>query len=128
MLLDELRGKPIVAGRNRRVGREHDLRRHSPDRFGGIDAFRCHALPDSSSAAKALCPSFRCTAPGDMPYRRQRAHAADAEQQFLPDPDAVVAAVETRRQLAIFGAVAVDVRIEQQQCVAAHGQLPDARD
>ena len=59
--------------------------------------------------------------------RRERADAADAEQQFLADADAVVAAVQPRRQLAILGLVAFDVRVEQQQRVAADRQLPDAR-
>ena len=57
----------------------------------------------SSSAANALCPSFRCTTPGAMPMARERPHAADAEQQLLADADALIAAVEARRQLAIFG-------------------------
>ena len=56
----------------------------------------------SSSAAKALCPSFRCRTPGEMPSARQRPHAADAQQQLLADADAVVAAVEPGGQLAVF--------------------------
>ena len=87
-------------------------------------AMRCRT---SSSAANALCPSFRCTTPGAMPSARERADAADAEQQFLPDADALVAAVEPRGQLAVLGLVALDVRVEQQQRVAADRQLPDAR-
>ncbi len=81
----------------------------------------------SSSGAKALWPSFRCSDAGRDAEGGERAHAADAEQQFLADADAVVAAVEPRRQLAIFGLVALDVRVEQQQRVAADRQLPDAR-
>ena len=54
-------------------------------------------------------------------------HAADAEQQLLPDAHALVAAVQARGQLAIFRLVALDVRIEQQQRVAADRQLPDVR-
>ena len=41
--------------------------------------------------------------------------------------DAAVTAVEARRQLAIFRNIAVDVRVEQQQRVAADGNLPHAR-
>ena len=81
----------------------------------------------SSSAANALWPSFRCSDAGRDAQRGERPHAADAEQQLLADADALVAAVEPRRQLAILGLVAVDVRVEQQQRVAADRELPDAR-
>ena len=60
--------------------------------------------------------------------RRERLHAADAEQQLLPDAHALVTAVQPRRQLAVFRAVAFDVRVEQQERVAAHGDPPHARD
>ena len=59
--------------------------------------------------------------------RRERADAADAEQQLLADADALVAAVEPRGQLAVLRLIAFDVRVEQQQRVAADRQLPDAR-
>ena len=121
------RREAIVAGRHRRVRGEDDLRRDA-----------AHALPDasmpsvairwrtSSSAANALCPSLRCRTPGEMPMRRERPDAADAEQQLLADADALVAAVQARRQLAILRLVALDVRVEQQQRVAADRHLPDA--
>ena len=60
--------------------------------------------------------------------RRQRLDPADAEQQLLADADAIVAAVQPRRQAAILGLIAVDVGIEQQERVPADGQLPHARD
>ena len=60
-------------------------------------------------------------------HRREHTDAADAEQQFLTDAHAIVAAVQPRRQLAILGLIALDVRVEQQQRVPPDGQLPDAR-
>ena len=64
---------------------------------------------------------------GDDAERVERFDAADSEQQLLPDPDAFVASIQPRGELAILGPVAVDVRIEQQQRVAAHRQFPDTR-
>ena len=81
----------------------------------------------ASSTANPLCPSLRCSTPGVMPMARKRAQAADAQQQFLADADAPVAAVEARSQLAIFGRIAFHVRIEQQQIAAADLDAPDFR-
>ena len=53
-------------------------------------------------------------------HRLQSAESADAQQQFLADADAAIAAIEARSEFAIFGSVAFDVRIEQQQIAAAH--------
>src|SRR6185436_15238235 len=64
---------------------------------------------------------------GNDPERRKRTDAADAEQQFLANPDAIVAAVQARRQLTILGLVAVDVGVEQEERVAADRQRPDTR-
>ena len=60
-------------------------------------------------------------------HRQQRADAADAEQQLLTDANAIVAAVQARGQLAVFRLVAVDVRVEQEQRVAADREGPDSR-
>ena len=55
----------------------------------------------------------------------ERAQAADAEQQFLADSDAQIAAVEARGEFAIFRSIAFDVGIEQQQIAAADFNAPD---
>ena len=55
---------------------------------------------------------------------RQRFDPADAQHQFLADARAVVAAVEPAGQVAVFGAVAVDVAIEQIQIHAADAHQP----
>ena len=51
-----------------------------------------------SSPANALWPSFRWRTPGRDLQRAQRPDAADAQEQFLANADAVVAAVEPRRE------------------------------
>ncbi len=127
VLVDERGSEAVVAGRHRRVGREDDLRRHTPQRFPRVDAFDDHALADELERGERAVALVEMEHARRDAERRERADAADAEQQFLPDPDAVVAAVEPRRQLAILGLVALDVRVEQQQRVAADRELPHAR-
>ena len=127
VLVDERRREAVVAGRHRRVRREDDLRRDAADRLPRVDAFGGHPLAHELERGERAVALVQVQDAGRDAQRRQRAHAADAEQQLLPDADALVAAVEPRRQLAILGLVAVDVRVEQQQRVAADRQLPDAR-
>ena len=59
--------------------------------------------------------------------RTQSADAAHAQQQFLADAHALVAEVKACGQRAIFGAVAVDVGVEQKKLIAPNVHLPDLR-
>ena len=127
VLVDEPRAEAVVPGRHRRVRREHDLCGDAAERFPDVDALDDHPLPHELERREGAVALVEVQHAGRDAQGGKRAHAADAEQQFLADADALVAAVEPRRQLAIFGLVAVDVRIEQQQRVAADRQLPDAR-
>ena len=90
-----------------------------------VDAFFLHAVAnglEDGEAAVALV---------EMQNARRDAHglegakAADAEQQFLADAGAAVAAVEARGEFAVFGGVALDIGVEQQQVDAAHFDAPD---
>ena len=127
VLLDEGRREAIVPGRDRRVRREDDLRRDAPERFPGVDALDHHPLADELERGEGAVSLVEVQDAGCDAERRERADAADAEEQLLPDADPVVAAVEPRRQLPILGLIAVDVRIEEEQRVAADRELPDAR-
>ena len=60
-----------------------------------------------------------------MPRASQGPDAADAQHQFLADSGAVVAAVEPAGQLAVFGAVALDVAVEQVELDPADVHQPD---
>ncbi len=119
VLVDESGGEAVVPGRDRRVRREDDLRRDAAERFPGVDAFDDHALADELERGERAVALVEMEHAGRDAERRQGADAADAEQQLLPDADAVVAAVEPRRQLPILGLVALDVRIEEEERVAA---------
>src|SRR5262245_55877481 len=63
---------------------------------------------------------------GDNAERPKRANAPDTKQELLPNPDAIVAAVQSRRQLAILRLVAFDVRVEQQQRISPDREPPYA--
>ena len=127
VLFDQLCREAVVARRHRRVRREHDLRGDPPHRLVEIDPLDLHPPTDQLQRRKRAVAFVEVHDTGRDAERGQRLHAADAEQQLLADAHALIAAVQPRRQLAILRAVAFDVRIEQQQRVAADGRLPDAR-
>jgi hypothetical protein len=124
VLLDEAFVETVVAGGDRRVRGEHHLARHARHGLVEPDAFLDHPRADGLEDGKAAVPFV------EVQYRRRDAHrpqrlvAADAEQQFVTDAHAGVAAVQTRREVAVLGRVAFDVRVEQQQVAAAHLHAP----
>ena len=76
------------------------------------------------STTNAAWPSLRWKTAGIDAERLQRAHAADAEDDFLLDAGLAVAAVQPRRQLAVPGRVLFERRVEQIQRDAAEPQAP----
>ena len=70
---------------------------------------------------------LRCGGAGDARPDAEGAHAADAEQQLLAQPVLGVAAVEAVGDVAVVGAVLLDVGVEQQQRHAADVRDEDAR-
>ena len=127
VLLDEIRREAIVAGRHRRVGGEDDVRGDDAQRFVRRQALALHPLPRELERGERAVTFVQVGDARRVAERPQRPRAADAEQQLLADAGPLVAAVEPRRQLAILGRVAFDVRVEQQQRAAAHRHRPDAR-
>ena len=121
------RGVGVVARRDRRVGGEDGARADGLERVVGepvaLDSRRA-----SSSAANAAWPSLRCTTPGSIAERVQRAHAADAEQQVLGQAQVAVADVQARGDPAVGDVVLRAVGVEQQQRDAADVDAPDLRD
>ena len=87
-----------------------------------------HPPPHQLERGERAVPLVQMHDAGRDAERRERADAADAEQQLLADADALIAAVQPRRQLAVLGAVAVHVGVEQQERVAADRDPPDAGD
>src|SRR5207245_7378840 len=79
------------------------------------DAVAAHPLPPELHAGEGAVSLVEVHASRRDAQRSESPDTTDAEQQFLADPDALVAAVQACGQLAVFRLVAVDVGIEQQQ-------------
>jgi hypothetical protein len=127
VFLDQVGAEAVVPGRDRRVRGEDGL---AGDPLQGLvegDPLGRHALADDLQPGEGAVALVEVQHPRVDVQGPQRPDAADAQQQLLADPDPAVAAVQVGRQLPILGAVALDVRVEQQQEVAAHHEPPDAR-
>ncbi len=108
-------------------GEDH-LGGHAPARLGHVDSLGFHAPADELERRKCAVSLVQVHHSGRDAERRQRLRAADTQQQFLADPDSLVAAVQPGGQLPILGAVAFDIRVEKQQHVPPDVDAPDARD
>jgi hypothetical protein len=122
---DHVVGEVVVAGRHRRVRGEHRVGRHRLQRGGERHALAATSSRMRSSTRKAAWPSLMCQTVGLQPQRGERAHAADAEQDFLLDAGAPVAAVELVRNPAVGFAVLSSCGVEQIQAVVADAGAPD---
>ena len=123
-LLHHRQREGVVAGRHRRVGRKDALLLHVA--HGLVEG---HALGHQLTAelqheegrvALVHVPDIRLVAKAP-----QGAHTADAQHQLLRDAHLLVAAVEPRRELAILGAIRVDVGVHQEERHAANLELVD---
>ena len=125
VLFHQSRVEPVVAGGHRRVGGEHHFASHAARRRSKLRPSSSMRQRMASSTANAAVAFVHVQHPGGDPHGPQRAIAADAQQQFLPDAHAPVAAVEPRSQLAVLRRVAVHVGVEQQKVAAPHLHAPD---
>ena len=124
VLFDELGAEAVVAGGDGCVGGEDDLAR---DLAGGLvegDAFFDHAIADGLEDCEAAVALVEVKDPGGDAHGLECAEAADAEEELLTDAGAAVAAVEARGELEIFGGVAGDVGVEEQEIAAADFDSP----
>ena len=125
VMLDAVERERIVAGGHRRVGGE-DRRCAAPPR-----APRRTSMPRLDVLVDALQDDERGVAFVQMPdgrrdaERPERADAADAEDDFLLQARLPVAAVETRREVAILRRVLLEAGVEQVQGDAPDRTLPD---
>ena len=118
-------GEVVVAGRHRRVGGEHRVRRD------GLDRRLERAARRARQAAHALEDQERGVALVDVPDGRleadrgERARAADAEHDLLLEARDAVAAVEAVGDVAVALAVLRQVGVEEVQRDVADPRLPD---
>ncbi len=127
MLLDEIGAKAIMTGRYRGMRGEDNFARHARGSLLEAHPFFFHAAANCFEHGKSTVPLVEVQHARSNAHRAQRAHAANAEQKFLPDADAFITAVQARSQLAIFGHIPFYIRIEQQQIAAADADTPDFR-
>ena len=125
VFLDQAAVEPVVAGGHGRVRREHGLAGYPADRVVEGVAVAFHPSADRLQRGEDRVSLVEMVDAGHDSHRPDRPHTADAEHEFLPDPQPRVAAVETARQLAVFGVVDLHVGVEQVEIDAAHRHLPD---
>ena len=115
----------IVTGGDGRMGRKHRPGAH------GLQGRFKRQVRALSQFAKALDQGKRAMALVQMqhrgvhPHRPQRAHPADAQQDFLPDSHVGVTLVQLGRELAILGCVTGNIGVQQQDRTASHVHPPE---
>ena len=117
--------EPVMAGGHRCVGREDGLPGHLADGVVERESVTVHPHPHGLERREDGVPFVEVIDARHDSHRTDRPHAADAEHNFLADTYPRVAAVETARELAVLGRVALDIAIEQVEGHAAHRHLPD---
>src|SRR5262249_41223686 len=60
-------------------------------------------------------------------HRLQGAETSNAQQQFLPDPNPAVAAIETGREIPVLRRVSDNIGVEKKQIAPSDFQPPDSR-
>ena len=115
----------VVAGRHGRVGGEDGVLRHVAQRIVKRHSVVLHPLADRLERGKRAVPLVQMIHAGRDAQRLQGPDAPHAGDQLLADSRPVVAAVEPRGQLAVLGAVALHVAVQQIEADAAHPHQPD---
>ena len=109
------------------MGGEDHFARDAGHGFVKAQAFILHAVANRFQHRESAVPFVQMKNAGRDAHGFQRAEAADAQQQLLPDADAPVSAIQPRSELAVLGSVAFHVGVEQQQIAASHFHAPDLR-
>ena len=123
--VEQLHVEPLVPGGHRRV-RGEDVRR--PDhlaRLGAGELVALHDLPQPLDGQERAVPLVHVADARLDAHHRQRAHAADAEEDLLAQAHVAVARIEARGDRALLRLVLRHVRIQQEQRHAADLHAPD---
>src|SRR4029077_8329193 len=120
MLLDQTRVEAVVTGRNRGMRRKDDFAGDARNGTVEIQAFLLHAASNRFEDGKPAVPFVQVQNAWCDAHRLQGAEAAQAEQQFLADSKAAIAAIEARCEFPIFTRVSFDIRIQQKQGAASY--------
>ena len=125
MLLHQLGVKAVVAGGHGGMSGENRFAGNAADGMIEADALALHAVTDRFQHSEPAVAFVQVQNAGRDAHGPEGAEAADAQQQFLADADARIAAVEPRGKFAVFGMIALDVGVEQKQIAAPHLHAPD---
>src|SRR5215475_6642958 len=125
MFFKQVLVKTIMPGGNRRMRRENDLARNAAGGFFEIDAFFVHTASNGFENGEGAMPFVQVQYARCNTKRFQGSEPSDTKQQFLPDADAAVAAVEPRHEIAIFGGVPRNIGVEKQQIATPDFKSPD---
>ena len=115
VLFDQVAVEAVVAGGHGRVRGEHRVLGHLAQRRVEAHAVVLHPRADGFQRGERAVAFVEMIDAGRDAQGLQCPHAAHAGHQLLADAGAVVAAVEPRGQLAVLGAVARHVAIQQVQ-------------
>ncbi len=113
VFFDEAAVEAVVTGRHRRVRGEARVLRHFAKRFVERHAIVFHHLTNDFERSERTVTFVQVIHARRDAERLERLDAADAKDDFLANARALVAAVQAARQLAVLGAVAFDVAVEQ---------------
>src|SRR6266852_141230 len=127
MLLHQFEVKPVVARGYGGMGSEDRLTGNAADSMIKGDSLALHPVTNGLQNGKPTVAFIQVQNTGCDGHGFESAEASDAKQQFLADSDARISAIQPRGQLSVFGVVAVDVGVEQEQVAAAHFHAPDFR-
>ena len=125
MLLHQLGVKPVVAGGHGGVGGENRLAGNAADSMIKVDSLTLHAVANRFQHGEPAVAFIQVQNAGGDAHGFEGAETADAQQQFLANPDARVAAIEARGEFTVFGMVAFDVGVEEKQVAAPDLHAPD---
>ncbi len=119
VLFDELGTEAVVAGGDGCVRGEDDLARDLAGGVVEVHALFVHAGANGFEDCEAAVAFVEVEDAGGDAHGLESAEAADAEEQLLADAGAAVSAVEARGEFEVFGGVAGDVGVEQEEVAAA---------
>ena len=125
VFFDEVGTEAIVAGGNGRMGGEDDFAGNLAGGGVEVEPFFFHAGADGLKNGEAAVAFIEMQHAGRDAHGLERAEPANAEEKFLANAGARVAAVEARSGFEIFGGVAGNVGVEEEEIAAADLDLPD---
>jgi hypothetical protein len=122
---DHFAGKMIVARRHRRVGGENRVRRDSFERALEVHFLCLHQRTRPLQHQEGGVAFVHVPDRGLDAHGFQRAESAHAQDYFLLDAHLAIAAIKLVGDVAVFGGVFLEVRVQQVEPDMSHAHDPD---